>query len=99
MPICTNCKNKWSWKQTVKKMTSLNPEMSCPYCGEKQYQSKKSKKIVPFLGLIVLFPLLIQAYFDVSAIILLSLTPLLAVLIFIIYPFFIELSSKEELPF
>ena len=99
MPICTSCKNKWSWKQTVKKTTTLNPEMSCPYCGEKQYQSKRSKTTAPFLGLIVLLPLLIQSFFDVPVVILLSLIPLLAVIVFILYPFLIELSSEEEFLF
>ena len=99
MPICENCNNKWSWKQTVKKTMTLNPEMSCPYCGGKQYQSKISKKKAPFLGLIVLLPLLIQAFFDVPVVILLSLIPILAGIVFIFYPFLIELSSKEEFPF
>lgn len=99
MPICTKCKNKWSWKQTVKKTATLNPEMSCPHCGEKQYQSKKSKALIPFFGLLPLLPLLIQAFFDVSVIILLSLIPLLIVIVFVLYPFLIKLSSEEEFPF
>ena len=99
MPICNICNNKWSWKQTVKKTMTLSPEMSCPYCEEKQYQSKKSKARAPFLSLIILLPLLIQAFFDVSGVILLSLIPLLAIIILLLYPFLVELSNKEEFPF
>ena len=99
MPICKICNNKWSWRQTVKKTMTLNPKMSCPYCEGKQYQSKKSKMKAPFLSLIVLFPLLIQAFFDVPSAVLFSLIPCLVVIVFILYPFLVELSSKEEFPF
>jgi len=48
MPICNICNHKWSWLQTAKKMMTWSPEMSCPYCEEKQHQSKKSKVKAPF---------------------------------------------------
>lgn len=99
MPVCENCHTKWSWKQTIKKTTTLNPEMTCPHCGEKQYQSKGSKAKAPLFSLIGLLPLLIQTFFDVPAAILLSLIPTLAVIIFLFYPFLVELSSKEEFLF
>jgi|SRR5690625_1970986 len=99
MPSCSNCNEKWSWKQTVKKTMTLNPEMSCPHCGAKQYQSKSTKTKAPFWGLIVLLPLLIQTFFNVPVVILLSLIPVLAVIVFILYPFLIELSSKEDFLF
>ncbi len=98
MPICTNCKNKWSWKQTVKKITTLNHEMFCPYCGEKQYRSNTSKNIIPFIVPIMLLPVFIKIFFDVPIVILFSLIPLLAVIIFILFPFSIKLSSEKELP-
>src|SRR5690625_6789173 len=99
MPICTNCNNKWSWKQTFKKIMTMSSEMLCPYCGEKQYQSKKSRIIAPFLNLIILLPLLIQTLFDVSKVLTLSLIPFLAGSIFLLYPFLVRLSSKYEFPF
>lgn len=96
MPICVNCNHKWSWTQTVKITTTLMPAMSCPYCGENQYQTQKSKTKARFLSLIILIPLLIQAFFSVSATILLSLIPILAVIFILLYPFLVELSCKEE---
>ncbi|GAB3056518.1 TIGR04104 family putative zinc finger protein [Virgibacillus ainsalahensis] len=74
----------------------MDPAMSCPYCEEKQYQTQKSKTKAPFLSQIVLLPLLIQIFFDVPGIVLLSLIPVLAVIVFLLYPFLIELSCKEE---
>ncbi|MCH4827577.1 TIGR04104 family putative zinc finger protein [Planococcus halocryophilus] len=96
MPTCDNCHNKWNWKQTIKRTTTLDPAIICPYCGEKQYQTKKSRTKTGFLIIIILFPLLLQIFFDISEVILLSLFPILAVIVMCLYPFFIELSSREE---
>lgn len=96
MPNCDNCHNKWNWKQTIKITTTLNPVMTCPYCGEKQYQTQKSKTKIGFLTTIVLLPLLLQPFFDIPGAFLLSLFPILAVIVILLYPFLIELSSREE---
>ncbi|MFD1039420.1 TIGR04104 family putative zinc finger protein [Virgibacillus byunsanensis] len=96
MPTCDNCNNKWSWKQTIKKITTLDPAMTCPYCDEKQYQTQKSKMKSSFFYPIVLSPLLIQVFFDIPGTILLSLIPILSILVLLFYPFLVETSSKEE---
>ncbi|MUV37781.1 hypothetical protein JNUCC1_01587 [Lentibacillus sp. JNUCC-1] len=96
MPTCEVCERKWTWKQTVKKTSTLDHEMSCPYCGEKQYQTQRSKLKVSFLTAIVLSPLLIQLFFDVPGVILLSLFPVLAAIAFLLHPFLVDLSSDER---
>ncbi len=96
MPTCDNCHNKWNWKQTIKKTTTLNPMIICPYCGEKQYQTQKSKTKIGFLTAIVLLPLLLQVFFDIPGAFLLSLFPFLVGIVIILYPFLVELSSREE---
>lgn len=97
MPTCENCNKKWSWKQTIKKTTTLNPAMACPYCGETQYQTQKSKMKIGFLTPIVLLPPpLIQIFFDTPETVLLSLFPILFVIVLLLYPFLVELSSREE---
>src|SRR5690625_2881981 len=100
MPICTKCNNKWSWKQTFKKMMTMRSKMLCPFCGEKQYQSRKSRIIAPFLNLIIILPpFLIKTLFDVSKVFTLSLIPFLGGSVFLLYPFIVRLSSKNEFPF
>src|SRR5690625_7214214 len=47
MPICQNCKQPWTWLVTIKNMFRLK----CPYCGEKQYQSARSKRIASFVNI------------------------------------------------
>ncbi|WP_349774097.1 TIGR04104 family putative zinc finger protein [Sporosarcina aquimarina] len=96
MSTCQNCNNMWNWKQTIRKTTTLDPAMTCPNCGEKQYQTQKSKKRISFLTVIILLPLLIQTFSDIPVIMLLSLLPVIAVIVFLLYPFFVELSSKER---
>lgn|SRR5690554_3747491 len=96
MPACENCNNKWSWKQTIKITTTLNPAVTCPYCGEKQYQTQKSKMKIGFLTAIVLLPALIQIFFEVPGAFLLGLVPVLFIIVMVLYPFLVNLSSREE---
>lgn len=96
MPTCEKCNNKWSWIQTLKKTTTLNPELTCLYCGEKQYQTQKSKKQIAFLTPTVLLPLLLQIFFDIPDVILFSLYFILVCMVMLSYPFLVKLKSKEE---
>lgn len=96
MPTCENCHNKWSWKQTIRKMFTLDTTLICPYCGERQYQTRKSKKKASILNLLVLSPLLLDIFFDVSVAILLSLFPILFIIIVSFNPSLMHLSNKEE---
>lgn len=99
MPICKNCRNNWSWKQTVKKMFTLDTGMKCPYCGENQYQTQKSKKRTSILNSIVLLPLLLNIFFDIPIVMLLSLFPVLFIIVISLSPFIMHLSNKEEFSF
>ncbi|MFC4024676.1 TIGR04104 family putative zinc finger protein [Oceanobacillus longus] len=71
MPTCENCHNKWNWRQTIKKSFTLDPGMTCPYCGKTQYQTQKSRTKSALLNAIILLPLLINIFFDIPGIILL----------------------------
>ena len=96
MPTCENCHRTWSWKQTIQKNFSLDPAMECSYCGTKQYHTPKSKVKNGLLNFIILLPLVLNIFFDIPWMILLSLFPILFVVVLSIYPFFMELSSKDE---
>lgn len=96
IPICEKCHNKWTWKQTVKKTFSLYPKMTCPYCGEIQYQTMKSKGKSFFFNSIVLLPLLLNIFFDIPGVIILSLFPILFILMMLIFPFFVEISNRDQ---
>ena len=96
MPICKNCHEKWSWKQTLKKSFTLGGGMKCPHCNEMQYYSSRFRKrstIIPFaIVALIMFSNLI---FGPSYILVLSLIVLIPLCLGI-YPFFVELSNEEE---
>jgi CXXC-20-CXXC protein len=97
MPICDNCHHRWSWKQTMKKTISLDPGLTCPYCGEVQYQTQRSKVKGGFLnGILILFPLIINTFIDIPGIYLLSLFPVIFILLMTLYPFTVEISGRGE---
>ncbi len=97
MRTCQNCHNKWSWKQTFKRSFTLGGGMICPYCEEKQYVSARMRKRGSLIPLIII-PMIMSGnlFFGPSYIALFALIgiiPLYAAM----YPFFAELSNKEEL--
>ncbi|MFC4560194.1 TIGR04104 family putative zinc finger protein [Virgibacillus kekensis] len=98
MPTCQNCDQKWSWEQTCKKSFTLDTRMTCPYCGVKQYASLRTRKKTTLITLTTLsvttFGNLFFGPSLVFVFILLGSIPLLVSL----YPFWLELSNKEEFP-
>lgn len=92
MPTCENCNNKWSWKQTIKESFTLDPAMTCPYCGEKQYQTQKSRIKCALLIPVILLP----NFFIELGSLLVILFIILLLLYVLFYPFLVEISSKEK---
>ncbi|MFC7746952.1 TIGR04104 family putative zinc finger protein [Lentibacillus kimchii] len=98
MPTCANCHHRWSWGQTIKKTNAIDPAMTCPYCGEKQYETQKSRKKNSVLNLVILLPLLIQAFFDIPAVVLIAFIIIIFVAVILLHPLWMEISSREEPP-
>lgn len=57
LPVCIECGETWSEKQ-ARKMYRKNGQIECPYCGKKQYRSKKSMK----MGGILTFPIPLMVF-------------------------------------
>ena len=96
MPTCNQCGTRWSWKQTFKKMWTLSNSMTCPYCEENQYQTKRSRTKCAFINLIILLPMLLNIFLHLSPVLLFGSFIILALVIFLLTPLLIELSNKEE---
>lgn len=96
MPTCKNCHNQWTWSQTFTRSFTLIGEMTCPYCSKKQYLTARMRKrstIIPFILIfLIMFGNLLFGPSYIALFALLSLLPL----VFIITPFFVELSNEEE---
>ncbi|MGE7945472.1 TIGR04104 family putative zinc finger protein [Lysinibacillus sp. NPDC093688] len=56
LPVCIECGETWSEKQ-ARKMYRKNGQIECPYCGKKQYRTKKSMQ----MGGILAFPIPLMA--------------------------------------
>src|SRR5699024_1779745 len=99
MLTCQNCNNKWIWKLIFKKSYISFGGMTCPYCGKKQYQTKRSSKRITIIYFTIFFLIILHnIFFGPSCIAFFTLLGLIP-LFFIINPFFIDLSNEEELPF
>src|SRR5690625_7045151 len=99
MSTCQNCNNKWSWKQTFKKSSISFGGMTCPYCGKKQYQTKRSGKRITIIYFTIFFLIMLHnIFFGPSYIAFFTLFVLIH-LFFIIILFFVELSYEDDLPF
>ncbi|WP_338471638.1 hypothetical protein R4Z10_02370 [Niallia sp. XMNu-256] len=97
MPICQNCKRKWSWLDSMKKLLTFRRSMKCNHCGAIQYQSIPSRNMT---SLLVLFPIMIipiAQIFDLSLLSLLFLDLALALVALIIMPLLLKLTDREEL--
>ncbi|WP_053363475.1 TIGR04104 family putative zinc finger protein [Bacillus sp. FJAT-27251] len=96
MPTCSSCNRKWTWKQTMKKSFSLDIGLDCPHCGAKQFITAKTRKRSAGLNFIPPLCLLLPILFDVPTTAALSLLVTAGILNFSLYPFYLELTSKEE---
>ncbi len=91
MPICQNCENEWTWIQSI-----MAYRMKCPYCGEKQYETTKSKQRRSWLDFSPLAVFPITVLLDLSM--LATLVIIIAVIIasFFLHPFILKLSNEQE---
>ncbi|WP_088006932.1 TIGR04104 family putative zinc finger protein [Indiicoccus explosivorum] len=96
MPKCTNCHHRWTWKETLKSSFTLDTGMECPYCGSKQYLTRKSRKRITGFGLIGLLPLVLTAFFDFSLGTLVGLFFLILITLLIFVPRLTVLTGGEE---
>ena len=96
MPICQNCHNKWTWKETFKKTSVFISGMTCSYCNEKQYVTARTKKISAIFPVIIIFMLFLSnLYFGPSYIVYLGVLTLIFLYV-ILNPFFVKLSNEEK---
>ncbi|MFD1065116.1 TIGR04104 family putative zinc finger protein [Oceanobacillus locisalsi] len=95
MPTCQHCHQKWTWKQTMKRTATIDTAYICPYCGEKQYATKKSNIQFSLLMLIPLAGMLLN-FFNISPWFIFSWLILGSIAIFSLFPAVLKLTSTEE---
>jgi len=60
LPVCIECGETWSVKQS-RKMYRKNGQLECPYCGKKQYRTRKSIN----MGGILTFPIPLMVFMHI----------------------------------
>jgi CXXC-20-CXXC protein len=96
MPTCQNCREKWSWFDSIKNLFTFRKSMKCSHCGEIQYQSRSSRNTT---SLFILLPMIILPFsviFNLSSSSELLLELVLIPVVIFITPFFLKLSDKDE---
>lgn len=96
LPTCQKCQKRWTWKQMFKKQFNFSGEMTCPYCGEKQYYTKQTKKWSGIISVIAVTIIMTCNLIFGPSYVWLILLWLLLPLYFIVFPFFIRLANSDE---
>ncbi|WP_418909834.1 TIGR04104 family putative zinc finger protein [Bacillus pinisoli] len=96
MPICKHCGCEWSWYETFKKMFTIKHKLTCPSCHSFQYLTKKSRNRMSLFNFVPLLVFIPFVSFGISIGYLLLLGFIVFLTMFLIMPFLIELSNKEE---
>ncbi|HSI67296.1 MAG TPA: TIGR04104 family putative zinc finger protein [Planococcus sp. (in: firmicutes)] len=97
MPVCQNCREQWSWKQSIRNSFTLDHGLKCPNCERKQFLTKRARKRMILFALYPSLVMLLSLVFDISSILVLVALMAGGFLILLgIYPFLVELSNDEE---
>src|SRR5690625_6620454 len=99
MPECKNCGKKWKWSDAIKRIFSLGTAIMCPYCEEKQYLTNQSRRKMGIMHMLLPMLILLPVFIDISFLVGFGVFAAAAIVVFSIYPFIMELTDEEELPF
>lgn len=96
MPTCQNCREKWSWLDSIKKILTFRKSMKCNHCEEIQYQSKSSRNATSLLALFPIITIPVTVMFNLSLTSMLILELPIILLVLFTMPLFLKLSEKDE---
>ncbi|MBM7632386.1 TIGR04104 family putative zinc finger protein [Geomicrobium sediminis] len=97
MPTCSNCKQGWGWRLSIKKSFSIYG-MSCPHC-QVQYLSRNAKRKTSFLAFLPLLVPLLSLLTNLGFLAIIMIFLSVSLLFMSLYPFLMELSSEDQLRF
>lgn len=98
MAQCTECQTEWTFKDKAGMYKRLHATRDCPYCGEEQFVSLKSKKQSSMLNFLIIFAMFIPLFFNTSIIPHIIFALVVIAVVMYLQVVLIKLSSKEEFP-
>lgn len=96
MPICENCKQKWSYIDTFKIPFTLEQKKYCPHCGVGQYVTSKTRSRTFLLTIFAVLMIIGLNIWLGPSLINILIAILIIPLYAIIYPLFVDLSSEKD---
>lgn len=96
MPICTQCQNKWNYKDTLTRLTRSGEHWNCPFCKKIQYPTFASLIRFTVLYFLAAGSLLVFPFVDVSIIQAVVIFTACGVSAFLMLPFTLRLSKTKE---
>ncbi|MFC0015764.1 TIGR04104 family putative zinc finger protein [Allobacillus sp. GCM10007490] len=95
LPVCTVCKQQWTWKETWKSSLRMDTRIPCPRCQSSQFVTKKSRRRLMLLSWPLFLPILLPLT-GLSLVYMVILWALLSLLYIVFYPYFVRLADEEE---
>lgn len=98
MSSCTECQTEWTFKEKAKMYKSLSASKECPYCGEKQFVSLKSKRQGSMLNFLLIFALIVPVFFNIPLVPHIILATVVLIIVLYLQIYLIKLAGREEFP-
>ena len=96
LPVCVECGEEWTFRDALKQCMK-NSNITCPYCGHKQYRTKRSALKANLLNIPIPFLIIIIQLFDNSLLGVVVYLSCAAYLVLSLTPYFMELQEKDPI--
>lgn len=96
LPVCVECGEEWTFREALKQCMK-NSNITCPYCGHKQYRTKKSALKANLLNIPIPISIIIIQLFDNSLLGVAVCLSCAAYLVLSLNPYFVELQEKDSI--
>jgi|SRR5690625_462753 len=98
MTRCTECQTEWTFKEKAKMYKTLSSSKECPYCGEKQFVSLKSKRQGSMLNFLIIVALIVPVFFNMPLLPHIILAAVVLITVLYLQVYLIKLAAREEFP-
>lgn len=96
LPVCIECGETWSGKH-ARKMYRKNGQLECPYCGKKQYRTKKSMQMSGILTFPFPFMVFMQFVFSNITIGIIFYLPSIIIYYRLLAPYVFDLQEDDPI--
>ena len=96
LPVCVECGEEWSYREALKQ-SMKNTKMTCPYCGQIQYRTKKSRLKGGMLNILIPFMIIVPHLFDNILLGTVVHVSCAAYVMFSLSPYYLELQKKDSI--